>query len=66
MLIPFELNHVVLFHVADFTSAAPPTFAFWAGYSIVWLVIVVYCITALLTSRQQSIHDLVAETVVIN
>jgi uncharacterized RDD family membrane protein YckC len=66
MLIPFELNHIVIFYLADFTTAAPPSSAFWVGYAIVWLVIVVYIVTALLTSRQQSIHDLVAGTVVTN
>lgn len=62
MLIPFELNHVVWFHLAP--RDAPPTPAFYIGLAAFWALIVAYIATILLTRRRQSVHDLVAGTVV--
>ncbi|MCG8347540.1 MAG: RDD family protein [Chloroflexales bacterium] len=60
LLIPFEVNHVVLFR-ADFTGSAPSGLTL-GGFALVWLLLAVYLATALLNRRGQSIHDLVART----
>jgi uncharacterized RDD family membrane protein YckC len=62
MLIPFELNHAVMFHLSP--RDAPPSTVFWLGYVGVWAVVAVYVAAILLTRRGQSVHDLVAGTVV--
>lgn len=62
MLIPFELNHAVMFYLAPRNAPPPP--AFFVGIATVWAVIAVYIATMLLTRRRQSVHDLVARTVV--
>ena len=62
MLIPLELNHAVVFHLAPRNAPPPP--AFFVGIATVWAVIAVYIATMLLTRRRQSAHDLVARTVV--
>lgn len=62
MLIPFELNHAVLFHMMPPNGV--PTTAFWVGYIGVWVAMAVYVAAIMITSRRQSVHDLVAHTVV--
>jgi uncharacterized RDD family membrane protein YckC len=62
MLIPLELNHAVMFHLAPRNAPPPP--AFFIGIAAVWAVIAVYIATMLLTRRHQSVHDLVAGTMV--
>lgn len=62
MLIPFELNHTVMFHLSP--RDAPPSTAFWLDYIGVWVVIAIYIASILLTRRRQSVHDLVAGTAV--
>lgn len=62
MLIPFELNHIVWFHLAP--RDAPPSPAFYICLAGFWALIVAYIATILLTRRRQSLHDLVAGTVV--
>ena len=62
MMIPFELNHAVMFHLAPGNAAPPP--AFFMGIAAVWAMIAVYIASMLLTRRHQSLHDLVAGTVV--
>ena len=62
MLAPFELNHALMFHLAP--RNAPPTFAFYAGIAMVWGLIAIYIAAILLTRRHQSVHDLLAGTVV--
>jgi len=65
MLIPFEVNHAVMFHLGNFgPEASAPTPAFWMGYTAVWLLIVAYIVAALVTPRQQSLHDFVVGTIV--
>lgn len=56
MLIPFELNHAVMFHLAP---RDPPLPAFYVGLAAVWTLILVYIATIVLTRRCQSVHDLV-------
>jgi uncharacterized RDD family membrane protein YckC len=62
MLIPFELNHAVMFHLAP--RNAPPQPVFFFGIAAIWVVIAIYIAAILLTRRRQSVHDLVASTVV--
>lgn len=62
MLIPFELNHAVLFHLMPRDGV--PTTAFLVGYVGVWVAMAVYVAALLFTPRRQSVHDLVARTVV--
>jgi uncharacterized RDD family membrane protein YckC len=62
MLIPFELNHTVMFHLLP--RGGPPSTPFWLGLVGVWAVIAIYVAVIVLTPRRQSVHDLVAGTVV--
>jgi uncharacterized RDD family membrane protein YckC len=62
MLIPFELNHAVMFYLAP--RNAPPAPAFFIGIAAVWTVIAIYIASMLLSRQRQSVHDLVAGTVV--
>ena len=62
MLMPFELNHAVIFHLLP--SDAPPPPSFFIGLVVCWVLIAAYIATMLLTRRRQSVHDLVAGTVV--
>lgn len=63
MLIPFELNHALMFHLFP-RDGAPPTATYWILYGGVWAVIVIYLAAIKLTRRRQSVHDLVSGTVV--
>jgi uncharacterized RDD family membrane protein YckC len=63
MLLPFELNHALMFHLAP-QDGSPPSMHFWIGYIGVWVLITVYLAAIKLTRRRQSVHDLVAGTTV--
>lgn len=63
LLIPFELNHIVIFHLGP--RGGPPSSVFWLGIAGMWMVTVVYLYSIPLTRRRQSVHDLVAGTVVL-
>ena len=62
MLIPFELNHTFMFHLGP--RGGPPSVVFFISIVAVWVVISVYIASMLWTQRHQSVHDLVAGTVV--
>lgn len=62
LLIPFELNHSVIFHLLP--RGAPPSTPFFLGIAGVWVVIAIYVALVILTPRRQSAHDLVARTIV--
>jgi hypothetical protein len=64
LLIPFEVNHAVLFR-ADVTDSAPSGLTL-GGFALVYLLLAIYLATVLLNRRGQSIHDLVAQTQVIS
>jgi uncharacterized RDD family membrane protein YckC len=62
LLVPFELNHLLMFHLSP--RGGPPSLAFRVVLAAVWVTILAYLVTALATPRGQSVHDLVAGTVV--
>ena len=64
LLIPFELNHAVMFHLTP-RDGQPPTAMFWLGYIIVWALIALYIAAIPLTRRRQSVHDLLTGTAVV-
>ncbi len=57
-LIPFEMNHAALFHLAPLEGAPSP--AFWSATAIIWLLILAYLGTVLATPDRQSPPDLIA------
>ena len=63
LLLPFEINHTLMFHFAQ--SGSDPPLAFWLGTGFVWLLILLYVISVVISPRGQSIHDRVARTVVV-
>jgi uncharacterized RDD family membrane protein YckC len=63
-LLPFELNHLVLFLPTPIWSDPNPGFRI--GFVIVNALIILYFATMFLTRRRQSIHDLAAGTIVVN
>lgn len=63
MLIPFELNHVVMFYPTPIWGDPKPGFR--VGFVVVSLLMVIYLGSLLLTTHHQSIHDLVARTIVV-
>lgn len=62
LLIPFELNHAVLFYVMPRDGV--PTTALLVGYIGVWAAMAAYVAAMLITPRRQSLHNLAARTVV--
>jgi len=62
MLIPFELNHAVLFHVMPRDGQLTPAFSF--SYMGVLTIMAAYVAAVRLTRHRQSVHDLIAGTVV--
>ena len=62
LLIPFELNHTVIFHLLP--RGGPPSTPFFLGLIGVWAVIAIYVASVILTPLRQSVHDLVAHTIV--
>ena len=63
MLIPFEVNHVVMFYPAPIWSDPKPGFRY--GFIATSVLMIVYLASVLLTEHHQSIHDLAARTVVV-
>ena len=63
LLLPFEINHAVMFH------AAPPAVGmegwFAAGLATVWLLCLLYVALPLVRSDRRSLHDLAAGSVVL-
>ena len=62
LLLPFEVNHVVMFNLAP--QSGPPPTAFYVGIALVWLLIGVYLASIVASPLGQSVHDRVAGTVV--
>ena len=62
-LIPFEVNHAVMFLPVPMASEPNPTFR--PGFILVGVLMIVYLASVILTRRKQSIHDLVAGTLVV-
>ncbi|MFY9618707.1 MAG: RDD family protein [Pyrinomonadaceae bacterium] len=63
-LLPFELNHLVLFLPTPIWGDPEPGFRF--GFVVVNALMILYIATPFLTRRKQSVHDLIAGTVVLN
>jgi uncharacterized RDD family membrane protein YckC len=63
-LLPFEINHLVMFLPTPIWSDPNPGFRVW--FVVVHVLMILYFATMFLTQRRQSVHDLVAETVVVN
>lgn len=63
LLVPFELNHFVMFNMAPQT--AQPGLAFYVALAFVWLVIGLYLLLVIGSPLGQSLHDRVAGTVVV-
>lgn len=63
-LLPFEINHLVMFLPTPIWSDPNPGFR--AGFVAVNALMILYLATMLLTKRRQSVHDLVAQTLVVN
>lgn len=63
-LLPFELNHLVLFLPTPIWGDPDPGLRF--GFVIVNALMILYFATMFLNRRKQSVHDLVAGTVVLN
>lgn len=63
-LLPFELNHLVLFLPTPIWG--DPHSGVRYGFVVVNVLIGLYIATMFLTRRKQSVHDLVAGTVVVN
>lgn len=63
LLIPFELNHVILFYPQPVWMDDP--LGFRMGVFIVYALAVFYLAVALLNARRQSVHDLAAGSVVV-
>lgn len=64
MLIPFELNHVVMFYPAPIWTDPRPGFRY--GFLVTSALMILYPTTILVTQNHQSIHDLIAGTTVIS
>ena len=64
LLVPFELNHTVMFQVSPGPGqqAGPLVLA---GIAAVWVLIAIYFATAAVWPRGQSVHDRIAGTVVV-
>ena len=63
MLIPFELNHFVMFYPAPIWTDPNPGFRL--GFVAISLLMIIYLAAVLLTGHHQSIHDLLARTLVV-
>lgn len=63
-LLPWELSHLTANLPTSMWFEPEPGFRF--GFLVVWALLVVYLALILLTRRKQSLHDIVAGTVVIN
>lgn len=65
LLVPFEVNHTLMFHFAA-PSGTEPSSTFWIGLALVWVFIGMFLVSVLVSPRRQSVHDRVAGTVVVN
>lgn len=63
LLLPFELNHVVMFYPRPIWDDPVPGFRI--GFAFVYLVVLLYLGTAAATTLRQGPHDLVAKTIVV-
>jgi uncharacterized RDD family membrane protein YckC len=63
-LLPFEINHLVMFLPTPIWYDPNPGFRI--GFLVVNALIILYFATMFLTRRRQSVHDLVSRTVVVN
>lgn len=62
MLIPFELNHIVMFYPTPIQT--DPSSKFRSGFIWVMVFVLLYAGAVLVTPKSQSIHDFAAGTVV--
>lgn len=62
-LLPFEINHLVMFLPTPIWN--DPSQDFRVGFAVVGALIVIYLATMILTRRKQSVHDLAARTIVV-
>jgi uncharacterized RDD family membrane protein YckC len=62
-LIPFEVNHAVMFLPVPLASDPHPGFRY--GFILVNVLLAIYLASIFLTRRRQSIHDLAAGTLVV-
>ena len=63
LLVPFEVNHAVMFHLGPWTGAAEALF--FAGIGLVWLLILLYLLVPLVRADRRSLHDLASATIVL-
>lgn len=63
LLVPFELNHFVLFHLGP--RGGEPDPVFYQGLAMVWALLAVYLGSALLDPLRRSVHDRAAGTIVL-
>lgn len=63
-LLPFEINHLVMFLPTPIWS--DPNSGFRVGFVVVNALMILYLATIFLTERRQSVHDLVAGTIVVD
>jgi uncharacterized RDD family membrane protein YckC len=63
MLIPFEVNHFVMFYPRPIWNDPKPGFRY--GFIATSVLMIVYLASVLLTEHHQSIHDLLANTFVV-
>ena len=64
LLVPFELNHAVMFHLSPGPGeGAGPILI--AAIALVWILILLFLVSAAASPLGQSIHDRIAGTVVI-
>ena len=62
LLVPFELNHSIMFHVGPWTDAPPVVFV--GGLALVWVLCAIYVALPLVRADGRSMHDLLAGSVV--
>jgi hypothetical protein len=63
ILLPWELTHLTVNLPTTMFFEPEPQFRF--GFLVVFALLVVYPALVLLTRRHQSLHDLIAKTVVL-
>jgi uncharacterized RDD family membrane protein YckC len=64
LLLPFEVNHAIMFHLGPWTGA--PEALFFSGIGLVWLLILLYLLVPLLRADRAAVHDLVAGSTVFD
>lgn len=62
LLVPFEVNHAVLFYPEPIWDTPSPGFR--AGFLVVYALLLIYLAVALWTPKRQGPHDLAAGTIV--